>query len=357
MKSKALLTLVVVVLGFAIVKSWTQVRQYHRSEAVCTAVEAEDWSRAVRLGEAFSGRPQQERRVTECRCVAFLELDDAAECIADLRERWADSDHADWLPAPAVTAAVVESLRKANDLQGAADLAERGHRVYLGDTTLALFELVLRTQSENEETVLRDLSGRLTPESPPPLRLALTKARKDRREWDEVLALTNPLPDQEPYRGEMLDLRAQAFGMKARVPELRALYGIGEDWRQASIQAIAKYGRLLCRVNIIDPKAYGPDLLFFAADHPEDFEDRELLESVFVILMQYLVLEEDPARLEAVYQQAEEALGEFEKLKPEELERFSILADPNAGPVGSSVTLKLVGNRAGDYVLVSPPPP
>ena len=336
MRVKIALALALCALALAIGNAMVRYQSYRHSELTCSAMVEGKWASAIELSHEFKGRPLQEERVANCRCLALLETGSGNQCVAEVEQFWTRDEHSDWLPDPAISRFVISQLWENGKRQEAASRVRQAGLEYPEAPGIAMLEFEIRTQLESEETVLREISRRVTSKSPSGLLLLLADAHINRREYDQALELARLVDESDDLSKLAVQIQTKALGYSNQVTELRKLYNIGLNSSEARAEDLASYSIAMTQMALEDPQHSPVTLLEEALERHEEFSDRELLKDAFHTMLQ-LLSPVEPGRLAAVQEKAKQVLGEVHEISDEEIGRMSILAEEGETPVGTLV--------------------
>lgn len=143
------------------VRSYRQVSARRGADKVCAAVERGDLTAALEGSEALVGIDAPGLRVAECRAKALIGLGDFEGAARALDGVLSDPEARDWLPDPFLVVTTVAQRRLVGRLPEATELVRRGTARYPESRELVLQEVEVRSEVENEETVLEEIAQRV----------------------------------------------------------------------------------------------------------------------------------------------------------------------------------------------------
>ncbi|MGD2113649.1 MAG: hypothetical protein PVG07_01250 [Acidobacteriota bacterium] len=346
------------------IRAATRVAKYRAVDRVCDAADRGAWETALRESTPLVGTDPEGLRAAECRCTALLETGEQQACV-DLLEGLLESPEVEeWLPEPMMTGLLVVSREERGDVLDAADLAHRGAARYPASSVLQVQELLLRSRTEDESSVLAEMRRRLEEaeaagRAVPVLTLRLAQRYEARAEWDQALELLGDGPDRFPedLRDVWFEVHAKAMAGLGRMDELAATF---EEWRRRGgdpVELRARHALLLSLNQLNDPDYPILRRLADVVAEGDRLEDRDLLLGAYIRLIGSLV----------VAGRHEQALGYFEEASAQGLElgfitREDILRSETLATLGEEGLEALHGEllfrvpdpRPGDTVLVSP---
>lgn len=196
--------------------SWQRLSRQRGVQAVCDAVAREDWDTALTASSDAMAADELGRRATECRALALMATDRAADAVTLLEEQLAHAGNEAWRPDPVLVLLLADDRRNRGKLPAAVDLVRRATREYPNDTDLLYLELELRSQTEDEDLVLDEMVGRLDTMGPaaPWMTLRLAQRYLGRRDLTTAARLLGPRPfaGDPALRDEWFRVRAALAG-------------------------------------------------------------------------------------------------------------------------------------------------
>lgn len=232
---RARLALLVAALLLALAAGVVSARRVDDQIAVldaCEAARGGRWSEALAGTAGRVGANETGRAAAMCRCRALLATARGAECTTLLEGILADEAAADWMPAPDLSAHLVQLHRDAGRVREAAALARRGARAHPDDPDLFFLELVTRGAVEDEAAVLAELEARIAGRGPAAMRMHVSLANRhlQRGDPERALAVLGELPPQGAGDAVALwfDARAMAF---ANAGDLAGVHRTYQRWR------------------------------------------------------------------------------------------------------------------------------
>ena len=324
----------------------------------CEAVQIGEWATTLERTEGRTDSDEVGRAAAECRCRALLATGRGAECEALLEGLLADSEA--WTPAPDLAVHLIQTHREAGRSQEAAALARRAGAAHPADPDLFYLELLTRSAVENEETLLRELSERVTSRGPEAVRMRASLANRHLLRGDPAGALEAlgpvPPPRSGPAVAQWFELRGLA---QAHAGDLAALERTYERWRAVGgdpVELDARYALTLSIGKIDDPERPTLAALRGALEH--ELGDPRLAEALTIRLILTLVTGERFEEAIAAYDRgrerfALEGLTRAELLRAQEHHRLG--ETPGVVRRGS-LRFAIAGAGPGWQLHVSPEP-
>lgn len=355
----AVLAAVAAILGL---RAASRVAKYRKVDRVCTAAEAGDWETVIARSAPLVGPDPEGLRAAECRCTALLETGAQADCVDLLEGLLARPEVDDWLPRPLQTAMLVAAREERGELPAAADLARRGARAYPESSVLLVQELVLRSRTEDESSVLEEMDRRLDElegRAASVLTLRLAGRVMRRQEWKRSLELLGERPDRFPddLRDLWFRLRTESLAGLGETERLAAAF---ETWRRRGgepAELRAHHALLLSTFHLLDPDHPTREGLLRALDEADQIEDRALLRSVAIRLIRSLVVEGRHERALEVLERAEREVGELELVNREDILRsatLETLGEERLTALTGTLRFRIDDPRPGDRLLLAP---
>jgi len=260
----------------------------------CEAATQGDWDRTLETSAELDVGDEDGRAAAECRCMALVARDRAAECITLLDEALTHPDVGDWLPGPDLVVLVIGTWRDRGRTAAAADLARRASQAYPAEGLLLFFELTLRSQLEDEDAVLADMEARLVPGYPNEfgLRTLLAHTWLHRSNPDaalRVLGEDGPSVD-DVSRNSWYHARAEAFAYRG---EMDALLRNQREWEAAGGEpalVLARYAVLMSQAELEHPEHTYVEYLAMALEREDEIGDAMLHELVYKRLVGHLMV-------------------------------------------------------------------
>lgn len=231
-----LLAVLVAVAATLGIPSLTRLAKFRAVDQVCKAVERGQWQAVLDESRPLLGADPEGLRAAECRCRALLETGEERACVELLEGFLSDPEVGDWLPEPLMTGLLVARRETRGDLLGAAELAHQGAARYPSSALLQTQELVLRSRTEDERSVLEEMrrrteDGDAQGRAVDFLRLRISELYLAREEWEESLELLGDGPDEFPEEAwdSWLKVATQAVAGLGQDARLRDLF---DDWRR-----------------------------------------------------------------------------------------------------------------------------
>lgn len=290
----AILAVLCVVAAVVVLKAVRDVRGRLAALETCDAATQGDWERTLALSGDLDVGGADGRAAAECRCTALVVQDRAAECIDLLDEALAHPDAGDWLPGPDLAILVIGTRRDRGRTAAAADLARRASEAYPDEGLLQFFELTLRSQAEDEDTVLAEMEARLVPGYPNEfgLRTLLAHTWLHRSNPDEALRVLggNRPPDDDGSRDSWYHARAESFAYRG---EMDALLRNQREWEAAGgnpALVLARYAVLMSQAELEHPDHTYVEYLAVALEREDEIGDPMLHELVYKRLVGHLMV-------------------------------------------------------------------
>jgi tetratricopeptide (TPR) repeat protein len=360
------LTLLAVLLSLAAVaayRAWERVGSFRASEAVCEAVDARQWGRALELGLPADPSSGAGLRAAECRCVALLQSGRGEECVSLLEELVTAPASEGWLPNPLFTAMVVEARKARGELVGAAHLARLGSERYPDHLILLHQQIFLRRQLGEEGALVADLR-RLLPRSGAAqelLRLRVAELHLARNEWDQALEALGPAPpSDESAAEEWYWASTRALGGAGRAEDLLEVVS---RWRRVDGDdptPEAVYAYLLSIFQLLDPLGRDhAELLAKAVERVDELDNAALAESLYHRLVGTLSVNAQHELALRYFDQAVERFGSLGPLQREDILRSAsqfLVGEDQLLTMRGALRLEIPGARTGDRLWVSPDP-
>ncbi|MBW2391550.1 MAG: alkaline phosphatase family protein [Deltaproteobacteria bacterium] len=218
--------------------------------AVCDAVGAADYDRAIEWSESLVSADSDGRIAAECRCWALLNRDrrdDCANLIDDLL--LADPD-AGWVPHPVLSTLVARTRAQQGRAAEAANLARAATAVHPGDLRLLELEIGARSAVEGQQAAHAAMEARIGsgPESLP-LRIALAVSHLGHFDGASALRVLGetPPPDAHPLLLIWFENRARAI---ATLGDIAALKRHFERWSETGADPLDLSARYALRVSV-----------------------------------------------------------------------------------------------------------
>ena len=264
--------------------------QLRRVEGICEATAKRDWERAVELGSNITGTDSAGLRGVECRCLAQLELGRIESCAAEMTSLLQSPETGDWLPMPALVAVSVNYLTDRGQLEEAAAVVGRGTDRYHDDPLLLTQEFLVRTQVEDESTVLGDLENRLLTLGAVgnPVALLIADRFMLRQQWDRARAVLDRIEPRPEEIDRWFELDTEVV---ASTDDSVALRRSMERWLQVGghdPDLRARYAFLVSVKGLVDPRASHLELFERATALDDQIENRELAAAVRFRFIRYL---------------------------------------------------------------------
>lgn len=181
----------------------------------CQATEDGRWQAALSGTEGYSGDGETGRAAITCRCRALLATGRESECSDLLDGAIASRTASDWMPAPDLSAHLVQRHRQAGRAEEAAALARRAGRAHPNNAELFALEIATRSAVEDETSVLSELETRIPDRGPAAARMRRSLANRylQSAESDRALAVLGSAPPENAGAGTALwyEARAMAF--------------------------------------------------------------------------------------------------------------------------------------------------
>jgi hypothetical protein len=274
-----------------------KVRQSSSETALCAAVMEGDLERALELGEQLAASGLYDPAAAECHCAALVESGRAEQCVQLIEELLARPEAGDWLPSPSLAPVIVERRSARGELPGAVDLAHRAALRYPDTFLLLYLELKLRSQLEDEETVLEEMLQRVPSAGPaaPELLLEIVRRYLARNEWEQALTLLGNRPPPDPeVRRSWFELQMHAL---AGLGDYESLLAANQAWKQAGgipAEADAQYAVSLSFFGLGEDIRGIPilDLLTEAIGSQDRIEDEDLRKTLVYRYIGSLVLKD-----------------------------------------------------------------
>jgi hypothetical protein len=199
----------------------------------CEAARDGRWSDALAATADRVGGDETGRAAVTCRCRALLATQRGDECTALLENTLAEETTKDWVPAPDLSAHLIQLRRDAGHAREAAILARRASRAYPENADLFFLELVTRGAVEDESAVLAELERRIAPEGPAAARMRGSLANRHllRADPESALAVLGENPPDGAGDAAALwhEARASAFASAGDLAGIDRTY---EQWRR-----------------------------------------------------------------------------------------------------------------------------
>jgi hypothetical protein len=114
----------------------------------CQATRSGDWTTALAKTRGRVDADATGRAAAECRCLALLATNGAAECSALMQEILEKPEAEGWTPNPTLAIHLIQTWRDEGRALAAAELARRASRQRPHDADLFYLELVTRSNVE-----------------------------------------------------------------------------------------------------------------------------------------------------------------------------------------------------------------
>ena len=253
--------------------------------------------RALELGDQLAASGLYDPTAAECHCAALVETGRAEQCVHLIEELLARPDAGDWLPGPSLAPVIVERRSARGELPGAVDLAHRAALRYPDAFLLLYLELKLRSQLEDEETVLAEMLQRVPSAGPaaPELLLEIVRRYLARNEWEQALALLGNRPPPDPeVRRSWFELQMHAL---AGLGDYESLLAANQAWKQSGgnpAEADAQYAVSLSFFGLGEDIRGIPilELLTQAMESQDRIEDEDLRKTLVYRYIGSLVLKD-----------------------------------------------------------------
>jgi len=357
----AILLVLVAVAVVLFLRTVPRVTRYRAVDAVCAAVDRGEWQTAIDQSEGLTGPDPAGLRAAQCRCRAMLATDDKDGCVDLLEGLLDDPRTGDWLPAPELTGMVVALRGERGQPQRAAELAHRGALEYPQNALLLMQELVFRSQTEDEQSVLQEMEKRIPEAGPaaPLLRLRLAERYLTREEWDAASELIGHDPDAFPSElaGLWFSVETRVLAGQGNVQEMDATF---DEWRRRGGDALtlkALHALLRSLYQLDDPGRSTLDMLRDVVAHGDELNDEVLLRRVYRRLIGTLVVSRHYDEALKTYDDAVAKVGELGMITREDIlrsETRTLLGEDRLAALRGTVRLHVDKPRPGDTLLVTP---
>ncbi len=342
-------------------------QRQQRISAVCDAVGAAEYDRAIEWSESLVSADSDGRIAAECRCWALLNRDRRDDCANLIDDLLLADPAAGWVPHPVLSTLVARTRAQQGRAAEAANLARAAAAAYPGDLRLLELEISARSAVEGQQSAHAAMEARISsaPESLP-LRIALAASHLGHFDGAAALRVLGqtPPPAGHPLAFIWFENRARAIASLADIAALEQHFELWSETGADPVDLAARYALRVSVSHLSDPDKSEIELLEEALVDQAKLSDARLRWALYRRLIGTLIAASRVDDALALYDAAIEFVS-FPNLAREEIARAASIA-PRAGaelaPQRGALVFRLpldAGEDAGEgavrgTLLVSP---